>query len=159
VGERGPAPRREDERRRTNDPTTPVTKLGREELQNLPFLIDLDPDQPAPGPGWNSLVRELWEALAVDPARKWMTSADWASTKIVLDILSTAMGATDENGVLIPVSGNTQSAVLKHLASIGVTESARLRIGKEVTLFPVRPKDDGGATVTDIGAVREAAVQ
>jgi hypothetical protein len=159
MGERGPAPRREEERRRTNEPVTPVTKLSAEQLASLPFEIDLTPAQPSPEAGWNELVRDLWDALAVDPARKWMTAADWAATKIVLDILSTALGATDSEGNVIPVSGNVQTAFLKHLATIGVTEQARLRIGKEITLFAVRPVPNDDDNVTDISTAREAAVQ
>ena len=157
MGDRGPAPRRDAERRRTNDKGK-VTHLTREQLQMLPFEIDLEPAPPAVGASWPTEVRELWEALQVDPARKWMTAADWAATKLVLTLLADAMQATDDNGVAIPVNGQTQTAILKHLASIGVTEAARLRLQKEVTLFPLK-KPEGDGTVTDIATRRQDAVQ
>lgn len=158
MGDRGPAPRRDDERRRRNEPAHPITKLSRAELQELPFEVDVEPAPPEVGAGWNPVVRELWEALQVDPSRKWQTSADWALTKIVLQVLSDAMGSTDKDGNLIGVSGNTQSAVLKHMASIGVTEAARLRLQKEITLFPTTPIDTEG-NVVDIARARQEDVQ
>ncbi len=157
MGDRGPAPRREAEVRRTNNKGK-ASQLTREVLQQLPFEIDFEPAPPAVGESWPDAVRELWEALQVDPARKWMTAADWASTKLVLEITAQAMSATDENGVAIPISGTAQTALLKHLASIGVTEAARLRLQKEVTLFPYKPRDTEG-NVTDIATRRQQEVQ
>lgn len=157
MGDRGPVPRREAEVRRTNNKGK-ATQLTREQLQELPFKIDLEPAPPAVGENWPNVVRELWDALQVDPARKWMTSADWAVTKLVLELLAQQMGAKDESGDLVGVNGAQQSAVLKHLASIGITESARLRLQKEVTLFPVQPRDQEG-NVTDINTARRAEVQ
>ncbi len=157
MGDRGPAPRREAEVRRTNNKGK-ASQLTREVLQQLPFEIDFEPAPPAVGEDWPAAVRELWEALQVDPARKWMTAPDWASTTLVPEITAQAMGATDENGVAIPISGTAQTALLKHLASIGVTEAARLRLQKEVTLFPVRPRPTEG-NVVDIKTARAADVQ
>lgn len=157
MGERGPAPRREAEVRRTNNKGT-ATQLTREQLQELPFTVDLNPAPPAVGRDWPEALKELWEALQVDPARKWMTSADWATTKLVFQFTADAMEATDENGVRIPVSGAHQTAVLKHLSNIGVTEAARLRLQKEITLFPSAPRDTEG-NVTDIRTARQADVQ
>lgn len=157
MGDRGPAPRREAEVRRTNNKGK-ATQLTREQLQMLPFEIDLDPAPPAAGADWPDEVKELWEALQRDPARKWMTAADWAATKLVLRLCADAMQATDDNGVPIPVNGQTQTAVLKHLQSIGVTESARLRLQKEITLFPVKKIPTEG-NVTSIEDRRKGAVQ
>jgi hypothetical protein len=157
MGERGPAPRREAEVRRTNNKGTAI-KLSAEDLSKLPFEIDLEPEPPADGEHWTPVVRDLWESLKVDPARKWMTSADWALTKVVLELLNQAMTQEDENGVLIGVNGATQTAVLKHMASIGITEASRLRLQKEITLFPIAPVDTEG-NVTNIADVRREAVQ
>ncbi len=157
MGERGPAPRREDERRRTNDKGT-AEKISRAQLQDLPFEVDVEPDPLPAMDNWNELVKNLWEDLKADPVRKWMTRADWGSTRIVLDILSSAMGAKDANGDLVGVTASTQTAFLKHLQAIGVTEQARLRLGKEVTLFPHIDRGDG-ADVIDIDTARRNEVQ
>lgn len=156
MGERGPTPRREAEVRRTNNKGT-ATQLTREQLQALPFEIDLEPAPPEVGAHWTPVVSELWDALQVDPARKWMTAADWALTKVVLELLNQAMTQEDADGVLIGVNGATQSAVLKHMASIGITEGARLRLQKEITLFPVKSGPTG--VVRDIVKERQDEVQ
>ncbi len=157
MGERGPAPRREAEVRRTNNKGM-AQQISREVLQDLPFEIDFEPDPLPAKDYWNELVKNLWEALKVDPARKWMTAADWAATALVLDILSNAMGAKDSDGNLVGVTGATQTAFLKHLAAIGVTEDARMRLRKEVTLFPKIDRGDGG-DVIDIDSARRNEVQ
>lgn len=150
MGDRGPAPRRDAEVRRTNN-KNPDKAIGPTQLQQLPFDVDLAPDPGEAPANWNSLVREFWEDLKKDPARKWMTSADWGSTKIVLEILSRAMGSEDG------ANGSQQTAFLKHLASIGVTEQARLRLQREVTLFPPTPVE--GENVVDISSARRNEVQ
>jgi hypothetical protein len=159
VGDRGPTPRREAERRRTNKPKTGVVlKLGLAELQNLPFEIDYTPEPPDPMEEWPDVLIELWEALKVDPLRKWMTSADWALTKVVMQITSDAMTQKSQDGSQVGINGAQQSALLKHMASIGVTEQARLRLQKEITLFPTR-QPETEAEVTDIDEARRNSVQ
>lgn len=158
MGDRGPAPRREAERRRTNDKGK-AQQIGASDLQELPFIVELEPQPGAAPAHWPDVVKELWDALLVDPVRKWMTSADWASTKLVLELLSTAMTAKDSEGNLLGVSANNQTAVLKHLSSIGVTEAARLRLQKEVTLFPVKSRTNEDGEVVDIRDARRKDVQ
>lgn len=151
MGERGPAPRREDERRRTNDKGT-AERISRAQLQELPFEVELEPDPLPALDTWNELIKNLWEDLKADPARKWMTSADWGLTRLVFEITSRAMAS--ENGI----TGAQQTAILKHMASIGVTEQARLRLGKEITLFPAIDRGDG-ENVIDINQARRDEVQ
>ncbi len=150
MGERGPAPRREEERRRTNDKGK-AQQIDRAALQDLPFEVNLEPDPLPARDGWNELIKNLWQAIKEDPARKWMTSADWALTALVLDITNTAMGSEDG------INGAQQTAILKHMHSIGVTEDARLRLRKEITLFPRQPTEL--AAVTDIDEARRNEVQ
>jgi hypothetical protein len=151
MGERGPAPRREAEVRRTNNKGT-AQQIDRKVLQDLPFEIELAPDPLPAMDGWNDLVKNLWEDLKVDPARKWMTSADWGLTRLVFQITSDAMSA--ETGI----TGAQQTALLKHMAAIGITEQARLRLQKEITLFPHVDRGDG-ADVIDIDSARRDEVQ
>lgn len=157
MGDRGPAPRREAEVRRTNNKGK-ATQLTREQLQQLPFEIDLEPSPPDPYESWPAVLKDLWDALQVDPLRKWMTSADWATTKFVFEVTAIAMGATDEQGNTVGLNGSQQTAILKHLSNIGVTEDARLRLRKEITLFPARPAGTGD-NVVDINKARQEEVQ
>lgn len=150
MGERGPTPRREEERRRTNDKGK-AQQYDRDTLQDLPFKVNFEPDPLPAKDGWNELIKNLWGALKEDPARKWMTSADWALTRLVLDITNTAMAS--EEGI----NGAQQTAILKHMHSIGVTEDARLRLRKEITLFPKQKTEL--AEVHDIDEARRNEVQ
>jgi hypothetical protein len=167
MGDRGPAPRRDAERRRRNAPAHPIVKMGPDELRSLGFEVDLNPEPPAAVEEWHPLVMELWEALQVDPARMWMTSADWMATKIVCETLSRdlkpqVVGVTEAGDVVravVPVKGANQTAILKHLASIGVTEAARLRLQKEITLHPAPPVEADGINVVDIATRRQEEVQ
>lgn len=92
MGTRGPAPAREAERRRTNEPDHPIVKMGPEEMAALPFPIDLSPTPPDPRDfqpeedeqstgrstilkrdknGWHPYATHLWEKLQSDPSRAW----------------------------------------------------------------------------------------
>ena len=172
MGLRGPHQRREDERRRRNKPERPATKLTQAELDELPFEIDYEPEPPEAPEGtdpWHPWVQNLWEDMQVDPARKWMTSGDWAALAIFMESISRELkeqvvGVVKETGEVIraekPLMGATLGALLKMLEHIGVTESARLRISKEVTLFPVKPPEVGeDGNVVPISEGRKAGVQ
>lgn len=101
MGERGPVPLRDDERRRANAPDHPIWKLGHEELKAMPFKIDLNPTPPElptksgeqrwkdehPDRHWGRLVTGWYEAIKVDPMVAWMTSADWGALMILLEDL------------------------------------------------------------------------
>lgn len=165
MGDRGPAPRREDEVRRTNNKGT-ATKLGRAELQDLPFKVDLDPDPLEAPDHWHEMAKSVWEGLKTDPARAWMTSADWATTMVVIESLSRdlqpqVVGVTETGEVvkdMVPMKGANQTSFLRHMASLGVTEQARLRMSKEITLFKSKPIDTEG-NVVDISTARRNEVQ
>jgi hypothetical protein len=94
-----------------------------------------------------------------------MTSGDWMALALFCETISRELEeqvvSVTKDGVVIrekvPVKGATLSSYLKLLEHIGVTEASRLRMRKEVTLFPSNPTPI--AAVTDIGAAREADVQ
>lgn len=173
VGTRGPAARRDAERRRRNkvEGGGEADHIGPEDLKALPFEVNLAPEPPdlaealADESAWHPLIATMWEEMKFDPARKWMTSGDWAALAIFCETLSRELEeqiiTVTKEGIpvkgKIPVKGATLGAYLKLLEHLGVTESGRLRLRKEVTLFPERGPEL--AAVTDIGAAREAEVQ
>jgi len=169
VGERGPAPRREAEVRRTNNKGK-ATQLGPEELQQLPFEIDYNPEPPdtetaLEDEAWHPAAKEFWRALQTDPARAWMTSADWAAALIVTESMSRdlndqVVGVTETGETVkdrVPMKGANLSSYLKFFSMIGITEAARLRIQKEITLFKREPANL--ASVTNIDEARDEEVQ
>lgn len=167
MGERGPAPRRKAVVRRRNKPDHPITNMGPDELNDLPFQIDLEPDPPASPAEWHPIVQQFWDSLQTDPARSWMTSADWGATRVFCQTLSMELNEHiihfDKDGapfygIEAPRSG-TLATFLQLLNHIGVTEAARLRLQKEVTLFPVQPRTDQEGNVVPIDQARRAEVQ
>lgn len=166
MGQRGPAPSRDAERRRRNEPTGgKAEQVDARSLAGLPFTVDVTPEPPGPQDHWHSAAKKFWEALQRDPARKWMTSADWAMAAFVAESMSRdlspqVVGVTEEGGVVkdfVPIKGANLASYLKFMGMIGITEDARLRLRKEITLFP----EDAPvlADVTDIAAHREGEVQ
>lgn len=168
MGERGPAPRREAEVRRTNNKGT-AEQIPREKLQNLPFEVDVDPQPPAlpAGSTWHPMIQQFWEAMQRDPGRKWMTSGDWAATMVICETMSRELneqviGTTKDGEIImgtVPPKSATVMAFLKTLSQIGVTEDARLRLRKEVTLFPAPAPVASVTNVAEIKDRRRDSVQ
>lgn len=149
----GPNPKRDAERNRTNVPANGFAKeYGAEQFANLPFEVELLVEPPAADPDWHEIARMQYEALLKDPARTWMGPSDWALSYLMCESISRemkpqAIGVVDggydpETGEnvaghvareVVPMKGTTVTAILKWYASIGVTESARLALRKEVT--------------------------
>lgn len=167
MGTRGPAPRREAEVRRRNNKGT-AQQVERDELQRLPFEVDVDPEPPAMPDHWVPMVKEFWQMLLRDPARKWMTAGDWGAALLHFesmsrDLADQVVGITEKGEVVkdkVPIKGANLGAYQKFLAVIGIGEANRLRIQKEVTLFP-RPATElgDGTNVVDIRSAREDDVQ
>lgn len=159
MGTRGPAPSREEERRRANEPVHTITKLGPDDLANLPFPIDLAPEPPDPaidgdGEEWHPYARELWERLKTDPSRVWQGPAAWALDMAMCEQLSRLLKprvagiqpATEfgEGGPIyekIPMNGAEMASLLKWASARGLYEADRLRISKEITFHSVSPED------------------
>jgi hypothetical protein len=169
MGERGPAPRRDAERRRRNKPEGgPADKITQEVLDALPFEVDYTPEPPDVSADWHVLVKQFWDDMQTDPARKWMTSGDWAALALVCEAFSRELvdqpvfdKETGEITERIPVAPKsaTIAAFLKMLEHVGVTESARLRLRKEVSLFPPPAVDVGdGDNVVSMEERRRDAV-
>jgi hypothetical protein len=166
MGTRGPAPRREAEVRRTNNKGK-AEQLDREQLQTLPFEVDVDPEPPAMPDHWLPMIKEFWASLLRDPARKWMTSADWGAALLHFesmhrDLAPQVVGVTEQGEVvkdIVPIKGANLGAYQKFLATIGVGEANRLRIQKEITMFPRPATLADGENVIDIRSAREGDVQ
>ena len=179
MGARGPAPVREEERRRVNAPEHPVTKLGPDELEALPFDVDLSPEPPDPlidrdGEKWHPYAQELWERLQRDPSRVWQGPAAMALDMAMCEQLSRLLqprvagiqpaSEFGEGGPVfekIPMNGSEMAAILKWASARGLYEADRLRINKEITFYS-RSDDDvtvsEGAEVVSIHANRSLAL-
>lgn len=174
MGTRGPAPARSDERRRANEPDTPITKYDVDKLSSLPFPIDLAPEPPSPtelaareaDDGWHPYATYLWEQLQRDPSRAWTGPAamavDLAMCENLSRLLMPRVAATiqpSEQGPgevvyeRLPLNGSEMAALMKWAAARGLYEADRLRIGKEVTFYSISDAVPQAATGTDDAAV------
>lgn len=163
----GPMRKPDDARARTNTPTVAETKLDDD---SMPSFVDRSPEPPAANDKWHQDVKDFWEAMRADPARMWMTRADWAALKIQMEsisrdlkpqVVATIPGYKDpETGEffpgdvikdVVPINGSRMAAFHKMLTLLGVTEGARRGYGVHLKLNvgtdDLKTKDTGEAVV------------
>jgi hypothetical protein len=72
MGTRGPVPKREAERRRTNEPTVPVEHV------DVDVLEAIEVKTPEPDEHWHPVVRQLWDSFLESGQRFVLEPTDWA---------------------------------------------------------------------------------
>lgn len=172
----GPAPKRKDERERRNTPETgEAILLGPDDFDALPFDVETLVTPPPAGEKWEPAALAFYEATLRDPARIWMGPADWAAHWIVCENLSRELApqyvATidDPQGNLeaedrvirerVPMKGASLTAYLKWMGMIGIGESSRLALRREVT-FNQEPRAQlASVTELDVAETREGIFQ
>ena len=148
MGERGPIPKRSEERRRNNKPETPTDHV------EIAGPVEIPPANPR----WHKVARALYESLAASGQAKFYEPSDWAAAYLLAESLSRdlkpqVVGVVQTTGKVVkaylPVKGASLSAYLKAFAALGVSEGDRRRIGIEVNrqtekpgLAPVSVMDD-----------------
>jgi hypothetical protein len=118
MGKPGPAPKRAAERRRRNEPSTPVTEVdvaevtadmpgAQDDPDSLPFKIrqpivvptydgtwpqverhDLRPD---PADGWHPLARDLWDAYSRSGQALFWQPTDWSMAGMLCETITRAL--------------------------------------------------------------------
>lgn len=166
---RGPAPKRSEERRRTNSPQP--RKVGRDVLENLG--VDLNPEIPAPGAHWEDVTVEWYESLRLSPGVIFMYASDWQAAWSLLDQYDRALkpqfmgmserwnseaGEMEKIPVLErqPLNGAALNAIFTQLRNITLLgEEQRRKTGYEAPALDVEPttgqsdEDDGVVTNLD----------
>lgn len=174
VGKTGPMAKREAERIRTPAPAGGRAKeITPDQMEQLPFVIELLVEPPEPDEAWHDIAKMLYRALLRDPARIFMGPADWAYSYVMTESLSRELkpqvvgivegGYDAETGEtiaghvareIVPMKGNTLTAIQKWLQSLGVTEAARIGMGKEIT-FNQLPTATAEPTEDEVVETRE----
>ncbi len=72
-------------------PERPTSKLGPEDAESVPF-VDFNPAPGDPDPDWHPLAQSLYNSMKTDPARIWMGTAGWATTRVMCEALSRELG-------------------------------------------------------------------
>lgn len=167
---RGPAPKRSEERRRTNSPQP--RKVGRETLANLG--VDLNPEIPPPGEHWEQETVEWYESLRLSPGVIFMYASDWQAAWALLEQFDRALkpvfvgmaerwNSTADAMETIPVrerqplNGAALNAIMNQLRNITLLgEEQRRKTNYEAPPLdtePTRPAEDDGV-VTNIEEAR-----
>ena len=148
VVERGPLPKREGERRRTNKTTesgesNEVTKVEVDPAT----LEDVSDVKAPPAPEhWDSIAIDLYESHFRSAMRVFYEPTDWQILYTLCDqldrhlkpqpIMVEGSAVVDDDGDpimrTIPMPGSTLSAIMKELGNLGSTEGARRRLRIEV---------------------------
>jgi hypothetical protein len=157
MGERGPTPKRADQRRRhTKDSEQPDT-------------VQLEGAVKAPpaDENWHSVARAWYESLADSGQSTYYEPSDWAMAFVLAESMSRdlnpqVIAVPERTGepvkASIPMKGASLSAYLKGMTALMVSEGDRRRAGVELQRAPAAdPADEEKATVVSLHAVRKRA--
>lgn len=131
MGERGPVPKRSDQRRRRNEPAVEVKKGEG----------TADVDRPPAEERWHPIAKQWYESLALSGQAKWYQPSDWATAVLIAESISRdlkpqVVGVHPETGepimATIPLKGASLSAYLKAMTALLVTEGDRRRASVEL---------------------------
>ena len=154
-GAGGPPPKRDAERRRSNDPALgPATVADGAADVVVP---DADPD-------WHPVARMWFESLAGSGQSVFYEPSDWATAYVVAESISREFGgqpivvgsgkdATVEMHNL-PPKGASLAAWLKAMTSLMVTEGDRRRLRLELARPPA-DEESGGGSVSELDESRQ----
>lgn len=131
MAEHGPIPKRSEERRRENKPSTPLDKVD----AVGPVAIPKAPTT------WHPVAKRIYESLKSSGQSKFYEASDWAAAYLLAESMSRdlkpQMVAFDQEKsevirACVPLKGASLAAYLKGFAALGVTEGDRRRMGIEI---------------------------
>ena len=152
MAEHGPIPKRSEERRRENKPSTPLDKVD----AVGPVAI------PKANPKWHPVAKRIYESLKSSGQWQFYEASDWAAAYLLAESLSRdlkvkVVGEDILSGKKFrdyePLKGASLAAYLKGFAALGVTEGDRRRMGIEIDRKPQKPEL---AAVTVMDEYRDA---
>lgn len=178
MGDRGPIPKRSEERRRRNTPERPVDRVAIGADADDLFGDDL-PDErvehrhetdrvvavecPPADENWHSIAKMLYTSLQDSGQSMFYEPSDWAAAYLVCESISRdldeqVVGVTETGQTVkdfIPMKGASLGAYTKILGELGVTEGSRRRLSIELTRAqPERPAGELPEGVVDITSAR-----
>lgn len=156
MGTRGPAPKRSDQRRRTNKPVIPVTKAAAVDVSSVPMRSNAK---------WHPVAKRWFDSLAKSGQSKFYTPSDWATAYVIAESISrelkprpVSLGEDAEGKTVVvmhefPPRGAAIAAWLKGMTSLLATEGDRRRAQLELQR-PAPPVPEGGGNVSWIDDAR-----
>lgn len=148
MGERGPAPKRSDQKRRRNKPDVPVEQAeGADEVEI-----------PAADPEWHPVAAQFYAALAKSGQSVFYEPSDWALAYALAESMSLEFKpqpVVDKDGnvtwVRFPPKGASLAAWLKGMTVLLVGEGDRRRVRLELQ----RQAPEGGDDDADVSELAE----
>jgi hypothetical protein len=130
MGQRGPVPKRSDQRRRTNKPENPITKAP----GAAPFTPARPPSE------WHPAAKRWYESLALSGQSAFYEPSDWATAEIIAESISRdlkpqVVGVTRGRGPVRsdPAEGRQPRRLPQgDVGSLLVTEGDRRRVSLEL---------------------------
>lgn len=152
MGERGPTPKRSDQRRRANKPAVPVVKAS--------AVVITAPMRSSAK--WHPVAKRWFDSLAKSGQSQFYTASDWATAYVIAEAMSrelkpqpVTVGRGDDAETImveLPPKGASLAAWLKGMGSLLVTEGDRRRVALE--LQQPKPSTEGGGNVAWIDDAR-----
>lgn len=159
MGARGPAPKRDAERRRRNQREVATTTLRPDQIAGAEVEI------PAADESWHPVAIQWYESLQKSLVATFYEPSDWALAYTLGEQLSRELkpqvvGVNDEGEPVfakVPMKGASLSAILKGFSQLMVSEADRRRLSIEVERSRAEA-DTEDAGVTNISSRRAGRV-
>jgi hypothetical protein len=158
----GPIPKRDEERRRRNEPAGgPADKVEMTKV-DLAKRIANEVEIPAADRDWHPVARLWYESLASSGQSVFYEPSDWALAMLLAESLSRdlkpqSIGITEDGDVIraaVPFKGTSLSAYLKGMNALMVTEGDRRRLRIELQRAKALGGDESSPTVASIAEQR-----
>lgn len=115
MGTRGPVPKTNEQRRRTNKDS----QLTEIEISTSPAI------QPKESPHWCEAAKRIWQAMGNSAQVIFFEATDWAYAQLMCDLITDYMHARRSNSQMV-------ASILSGLTSLMLTEGDRRRAGIEL---------------------------
>ena len=117
MGQKGPIPKRSEDRIRRNKPENPATIVA---LPSVPVVA------PPPASWWADDVKALYKSLGESGMAGFYEPSDWAFAYLLCSEMTRYLDNPRQNGQVL-------ATLLSGLTGLGVTEGDRRRIGIELS--------------------------
>lgn len=115
MGQRGPVPKRSDERKRRNETSVPVVEAEGAESVSIP----------RPDSAWHPIAKRLWRSLEASGQSRFYEPSDWALAYSLMDDISYYKNASKRSGQML-------ASIYSALSSLLISEGDRRRVGIEL---------------------------
>jgi len=139
MGDRGPVPKRSDQRRRTNKPEDGLEVTKAPAAESVPV--------PEGDPQWHPIARDWFDSLAKSGQAVFYEPSDWATARYVADAMSRNLSTGRFSAQLF-------AAVMAASTTLLVTEGDRRRVRLELARAPAGPDAAELTAATDLDAYR-----